>query len=211
MVDIDGWKVDVTGIAQQGQNPALVERLRAHLIDVTRLLPNRVLNVVQQATIFARQDPKGGYTPPCLHWHRDWLASNGLSERMVGCIDIPTTQTYVDHLDDWKKKGWTGSLVHEIGHAFHYHQPSFDEDDPELDALFQAAKGSAVYLNAENWLTGSKGRHYALTARPGGDPKEYFACGFAAFFDQSDWSPRNRYELNRGDQALCDFIDERAS
>ena len=91
-------------------------------------------------------------------------------------------------------------ILHELAHA--YHDQVLNFDNPEVIAVFDAAKGQGIYEEVLLY-TGKKVKHYGLS-----NHKEYFAESTEAYFGVNDFYPFVRAELNEHDPAMFTLLEK---
>jgi hypothetical protein len=91
-------------------------------------------------------------------------------------------------------------ILHELAHG--YHDQFLDFDNPEITAVYEAAKAAGIYEKVL-LFTGETVKHYGLN-----NHKEYFAEGTESYFYRNDFYPFVRAELKQHDPALHDLLEK---
>ena len=128
---------------------------------------------------------------PCSEYHpsAEWLRENGYNPDKAKCVEIGNASRFLEWSADQP-----AMVLHELAHAYHDRVLGFD--NPAVMAAYQKAVASGRYDKVRR--TGGKTeRAYALT-----DSHEYFAEGSEAYFDQNDFYPFIRQELETHDPEL---------
>ena len=188
---LSGWEVH-----SYDADSAQIAKLGSYLAEVTKKLPEPVLSIVRRAKIFVHRqsvwkEKEGVMT---FHWCREYLMENGrnLPESAVkGSIEIHSIGCLLNILN-----GWLGSLIHEFGHAFHYHYLSSDADQA-IKAAYEKGRFLCCHKNS-----------YAVTNKYADENryKEHWACLFTSYFDSNDCQPKERKDLQAGDPEGYDLI-----
>ena len=178
-----GWKVH-----PRGANPAQITELASHLAGVAAILPGPVLSIVQRAKIYVHTQSEWEEKEDVMafHWSAEYLMKHGRNSHdsaVEGSIEIHNISCLLSIL-----RAWPGSLVHELGHAFHYRLSC--DADRAIEAAFEKSRDLPCYQQS-----------YAVENRH--DPlnfyKEYWACLFASYFNSNNCRPFNREELRTDD------------
>lgn len=196
---IEGWKVRVDDrLLGDSPNAEIGKRalryLEAKLVDIKTVVPAERLKDLQQVTIVL--DLNCGQLGS-MQYHPDasWLKSNGYPEELAKCVhlpraaDLPTPRNI-------REQPWC--ILHELAHAYHDQQLSFDE--PRIKAAHekfqQSGHGDATLL-----FDGNRVKHYGLT-----NPMEFFAEMTEAYFGTNDFYPFNRAELKEAEPEVYELL-----
>ena len=186
-----GWEVH-----SYDADHAQITELRMHLAKVAEKLPEPVLSIVRHAKIYVHKQSvwKKKEGVMTFHWAKKYLVENGRNSpesAVEGSIEIHSIGCELNILN-----GWLGSLVHEFGHAFHYHSLSSDADRA-IKAAYEKGKFLSCHENS-----------YAVTNNYGEENryKEHWACLFAAYFDSNNCRPKERKDLQAEDPEGYDLV-----
>ena len=91
-------------------------------------------------------------------------------------------------------------VLHELAHAYHDQVLSFDQ--PEVIAVYDAAKENGLYEKVLSH-TGQTVQHYGMNNR-----KEYFAESTEAYFGVNDFYPFVRAELKTHDPRMFALLEK---
>ncbi|MGV3774621.1 MAG: prolyl oligopeptidase family serine peptidase [Verrucomicrobiales bacterium] len=185
--NVEGWQVQVDERLLSGPDEPLgthsLRLLASRLYDLKSLLPADKLPVLQKYTIWLDLS-HGKLVSAQYHPSAGWLRDNGYSEKLAKCVHIPDAQHW-SNAHHHKIQPW--SILHELAHAYHDQELSFN--NPEIKKVWESFKTKESYQKVLH-RGGGKQKHYALT-----DPMEFFAEMTEAYFAENDFYPFNRAEL----------------
>jgi len=180
---IEGWTIDVDPQLLNDENRETGEQamkaLANHLQRITYIVPEKQLAQFRTMRIWLElNNPALGNMQ--YHPGKDWLVKNGHDPRLVKHVHIPRAKHLTDrHM--WAKHPYV--VLHELAHA--YHDQILDFNNPEVLAVYKAAKEAGIYDEVLLY-TGKKVRHYGLN-----NQMEYFAESTEAYFSASTTSTRS--------------------
>jgi len=197
---VEGWTIKVDPKLLAGENEAAskaaFEALANHLQRIKYIVPEDRLAKLRELPIWLELDnSKLGNMQ--YHPDRGWLVKNGHDPRLAKHVHLPRASSLTDP-KMWAKHPYV--VLHELAHA--YHDQVLNFDNPEIIAVFDAAKEKGIYENVLLY-TGNKVRHYALS-----NHKEYFAESTEAYFGVNDFYPFVRAELKEYDPAMFALMEK---
>ncbi len=198
-----GWTVYSDNISDDQAH-----RLRRYFAFTAAILPEPLLLVTQKANVFLhnsneRWEKSEGRM--VFHWSRKYLEDAQRNVKMTGSIEIHNTNFVIYALEN----EWSGSVFHELGHAFHYHYPN-DKIDFLIKNVFERSRNLPCYKNSRSLFFGDAQEpveSYAIKGPEENKHKEYFACLFASYFNMNNYLPVSRKQLKKGDPEGFALID----
>ncbi|MCR9234582.1 MAG: metallopeptidase [bacterium] len=198
--EVEGWQVDVDPAlfsephAQVGAQA--LAALGNHLQRVKFIVPAERVKQLQEVRIWLElkhpQLDRMQYHP-----NRAWLVANGHDPRLAKHVHIPVaTQLFARNM--WAQHPYV--VLHELAHAYHDQVLSFDQ--PEVIAVYDAAKGGGLYEKVLSH-TGQTVQHYGMN-----NHKEYFAESTEAYFGVNDFYPFVRAELKTHDPRMFALLEK---
>lgn len=196
--DIEGWTVHVDPALIEGESSQDGEKalmmLANHLQRIKILLPSESLKKLQTIEIWIELDhPR--LNSMQYHPSKRWLVSNNHDPRLTRKVHITQARQLLSRQQMLKHPA---VILHELAHG--YHDQFLGFDNPEIEAVYDAAKEKGIYEDVLLY-TGDTVRHYGLN-----NAKEYFAEGSEAFFYRNDFFPFVRAELERHDPELHELL-----
>ncbi|MCA9120820.1 MAG: metallopeptidase [Planctomycetales bacterium] len=197
---IEGWTVAIDPQLLAGEHQSLgeqaVKALANHLQRITFIVPEDRLVKLKKLRIWLEfEHPE--LKSMQYHPDRGWLLANQHDPRLVKHVHIPQARHLIE-AHTWAKHPYV--ILHELAHA--YHDQVLNFDNPEVIAVFDAAKGQGIYEEVLLY-TGKKVKHYGLS-----NHKEYFAESTEAYFGVNDFYPFVRAELNEHDPAMFTLLEK---
>ena len=192
-----GWKLLVNEdlIADKELHKQVLDEVHHQLFRITRILPEEKVELLQAVPIWIELD--NPYTNSCqYHPSERWLAANGYLTEKARCVDIGSAERFLHET----RTRQPFVLLHELAHAYHDQQLSFDHEG--VIKCYKDAMKAGTYEEVL-FSNGRKVRHYAAT-----NHKEYFAEATEAFFGQNDFYPFVRAELKVHDPAMYELLRE---
>jgi len=199
---VEGWRVQVKQdllADQRAATEAALILLQLQLAEILRVVPPKSVQRLREVTLWFSPEYAG--ITPRAEYHPDvgWLRANRRNPEMVQGVEFTDIRNF-----EREMKRMPNFVLHELAHAYHDRVLGFDQ--PDIIAVYEAAKQAGSYDSVERTRgDGSpltRERAYALT-----DPKEYFAEGSEAFFSRNDFFPFNRAELHRHDPRLEEVLE----
>lgn len=197
--DLQGWSIHVDKALLAGEGKATgdkaLELLAARLLEVKTVVPaarHAQLTAVPIWIDLAHPLKTMQYHPGAA-----WLEDHGHDVRMEKAVHIPNANGFLD-LAETNHQPWV--VLHELAHAFHDRELSFEHKD--VRAAYDTAVKTGDYEEVLH-INGSTVRHYALT-----DHKEYFAESTEAYFATNDFHPFVRAELRLFDARMFGVLEQ---
>ncbi|QDT24568.1 anthrax toxin lethal factor-related metalloendopeptidase [Gimesia chilikensis] len=198
--EVEGWQVDVDPAlfsephAQVGAQA--LAALGNHLQRVKFIVPAERVKQLQEVRIWLElkhpQLDRMQYHP-----NRAWLVANGHDPRLAKHVHIPVAaQLFARNM--WAQHPYV--VLHELAHAYHDQVLSFDQ--PEVIAVYDAAKENGLYEKVLSH-TGQTVQHYGMN-----NHKEYFAESTEAYFGVNDFYPFVRAELKTHDPRMFALLEK---
>lgn len=198
--EVEGWQVDVDPAlfsephAQVGAQA--LAALGNHLQRVKFIVPAERVKQLQHVRIWLElkhpQLDRMQYHP-----NRAWLVANGHDPRLAKHVHIPVAaQLFARNM--WAQHPYV--VLHELAHAYHDQVLSFDQ--PEVIAVYDAAKEGGLYEKVLSH-TGQTVQHYGMN-----NHKEYFAESTEAYFGVNDFYPFVRAELKTHDPRMFALLEK---
>ncbi|MEQ8852690.1 metallopeptidase [Gimesia sp.] len=198
--EVEGWQVDVDpALFSEAHAQVGTQALAAlgnHLQRVKFIVPAERVKQLQEVRIWLElkhpQLDRMQYHP-----NRAWLVANGHDPRLAKHVHIPVAaQLFARNM--WAQHPYV--VLHELAHAYHDQVLSFDQ--PEVIAVYDAAKENGLYEKVLSH-TGQTVRHYGMN-----DHKEYFAESTEAYFGVNDFYPFVRAELKTHDPRMFALLEK---
>lgn len=198
--EVEGWQVDVDPAlfsephAQVGTQA--LAALGNHLQRVKFIVPAERVKQLQEVRIWLElkhpQLDRMQYHPD-----RAWLVANGHDPRLAKHVHIPVAaQLFARNM--WAQHPYV--VLHELAHAYHDQVLSFDQ--PEVIAVYDAAKENGLYEKVLSH-TGQTVQHYGMN-----NHQEYFAESTEAYFGVNDFYPFVRAELKTHDPRMFALLEK---
>ena len=187
--DVEGWTVQVDVQLLSGPDAEMgskaLRTLGSRLADIKTLLPADRIEKLQKVTIYLdRSHPR--LKSMQYHPSVEWLKQNGHDPAMAKAVHLPQARELTGRFLVNKQPM---AILHELAHAYHDQVLSFDE--PRIKAAWARVKDSGKFDKVMH-ISGSEGRHYALT-----NQMEFFAEMTESFFGTNDFYPFVRGELKK--------------
>lgn len=192
--NIEGWTILVDPLLLNEENKEfgkkVLKALANHLQRITYIVPEDKVKTLRTMRIWIEFDNRA-LSNMQYHPGVKWLKDNGHDPRLVKHVHLPRAKQLLDrHM--WAKHPYV--VLHELAHA--YHDQILDFKNPEIAAIYRAAKDSGTYDKVLPYK-GRKVRHYGLN-----NPMEYFAEATEAYFGVNDFYPFVRAELKEHDPRM---------
>lgn len=124
--------------------------------------------------------------------------SEGSGGKTVGFSWCDMVRHVRDGFSMWAQHPYV--VLHELAHAYHDQVLSFDQ--PEVIAVYDAAKEGGLYEKVLSH-TGQTVQHYGMN-----NHKEYFAESTEAYFGVNDFYPFVRAELKTHDPRMFALLEK---
>jgi hypothetical protein len=198
--EIEGWTVHIEPALIEGEHAAEGARALAmlanHLQRIRILVPQPQLSDLQKVEIWIEhRHPRLGAMQ--YHPSKGWLVANRHDPRLEKKVHITRAAELLSREQLLKHPA---VILHELAHG--YHDQFLDFDNPEITAVYEAAKAAGIYEKVL-LFTGETVKHYGLN-----NHKEYFAEGTESYFYRNDFYPFVRAELKQHDPALHDLLEK---
>ena len=140
----------------------------------------------------------------CFHHETEWLASNGMSTKKCGGVEMYEASKYLKDNGLWHGKG--GVLLHELSHAYHKKFVKDGYSNEEIEKCFKAAMKDKLYESVK--VHNGEGGTNELKAYAATNEFEYFAELSVAFLggvgthedlEYNKWFPFNRKQIKTHD------------
>lgn len=199
--EVEGWKVRVDDRLLGESADAIIgtqalRYLEAKLAEIKIVVPANRIEQLQKVTIILDLTC-GKLTPMQYHPDAGWLKANGYPPELAKCVHLPRA-AQVATRRNINEQPWC--ILHELAHAYHDQQLTFDE--PRVKAAFEkykaSGRGDGVLL-----YDGRRVKHYALT-----NHKEFFAEMTESFFGANDFYPFVRAELKESEPETYELLAE---
>lgn len=198
-----GWAVYCDDISDDQAH-----RLGRYFAAAAAILPKPVLLVTQKASVFLHNS--NAKWTKCegrmsFHWSKTYLEDARRDGAMAGSIEVHDVNSVIDMLEN----EWSGSVIHELGHAFHFHYPHFNINHM-IHNTFRHSRNLPCYTNSRSVFFGDIQEpieSYAVKGSKESQYKEYFACLFASYFNMNNYLPVSRKQLKTGDPEGFALID----
>ena len=195
--EIEGWRVRVDASLLKGEHKKTgdlaLKILAQRLHRIKMRVPAKPVAKMQEVPIYLdREHPLGG-----AHFHPDgeWLEKRGYDAAMGKSVHFTSAQRLIDA----QRRGGGGCVVlHELAHAYHYRELTFEDKD--IIAGHKQFKLSGKFEMVP-YASGQKRPHYGLM-----NSMEYFAEMTEAFFVSNDFYPFIRSELATSDPHTYQLI-----
>lgn len=199
--DVEGWTVRVDDrLLADAPDAVLGARalrfLEAKLVEIKAVVPADRLKDLQAVTIVLDLHC-GSLTSMQYHPDAGWLRANGFQTDLAKCVHLPRAED-VSTQRNINEQPWV--ILHELAHAFHDQQLSFDE--PRIKSAYEKFKASG-HGNAALLYNGQRVKHYGLT-----NQMEFFAEMTESFFGVNDFFPFNRAELQEAEPEIFQLLTE---
>lgn len=185
---LEGWTIRVDDrLLGDAPDAALGQRalrfLEAKLVEIKLVVPAGKVALLQRVPIVLDLEC-GKLGSMQYHPSAGWLKDNGFPEDLAKCVHLPRAID-VATKRNINEQPWV--ILHELAHAFHDQQLSFEHPDIKAaqEAFKASGRGDAALL-----YNGKKVKHYGLT-----NQMEFFAEMTEAYFGSNDFYPFNRAEL----------------
>lgn len=196
---LEGWTIRVDDrLLGDAPDAALGQRalrfLEAKLVEIKAVVPPSKVALLQKVTIVLDLEC-GKLGSMQYHPSAGWLKENGFPEELAKCVHLPRVTDVVTKRNI-NEQPWV--ILHELAHAYHDQQLSFDHPDIKAaqEAYKASGRGDATLL-----YNGKKVKHYALT-----NPMEFFAEMTEAYFGSNDFYPFNRAELMESEPEIYKLL-----
>lgn len=185
---LEGWTIRVDDrLLGDAPDAALGQRalkfLEAKLVEIKIVVPESKVALLQRVPIVLDLEC-GKLGSMQYHPSAGWLKDNGFPQELAKCVHLPRAVDVVTKRNI-NEQPWV--ILHELAHAFHDQQLSFEHPDIKAaqEAFKASGRGDAALL-----YNGKKVKHYGLT-----NQMEFFAEMTEAYFGVNDFYPFNRAEL----------------
>lgn len=196
---LEGWTVRVDDrLLGDATDAALGQRalkfLEAKLVEIKAVVPPGRVKVLQEVPIVLDLHC-GKLKSMQYHPSAVWLKDNGYTEDLAQCVHLPRAADVATRRNI-NEQPWV--ILHELAHAYHDQQLSFEHPDIKAahDAYKTGGHGDATLL-----YNGKRVKHYALT-----NQMEFFAEMTEAYFGSNDFYPFNRAELRDSEPEIYKLL-----
>jgi dipeptidyl-peptidase-4 len=133
---------------------------------------------------------------PLAEYHpgAEWLRAHGRSTKLLKGIEFYNIKKFREEIERMPSLA-----LHELSHAFHDQELSYDQ--PDIIAAYKKAKASGKYDLVER-RHGSGETNTKEMANAMSNHTEYFAECTEAFFLRNDFYPFNREDLHNHDPEM---------
>lgn len=187
---IEGWKVHLSDELLARQQQAVDEALpilQKQLVEITRVVPAAAVALLRKVPLWF--SPEYSLVPGRAEYHpgAEWLRENGRNPAMVKGVEFTDTRNFAA-----ETKRMPNFVLHELAHAYHDRELSFDH--PDIIAAYNQAMAGKLYERVQrrhgNGKPDTMEAAYAVT-----NHKEYFAEITEALFSTNDFFPFTREDL----------------
>lgn len=195
--EILGWSLRVHEdlLADEALYQQVRDEIHHQLFRITQVVPEDKVALLKPVVIWV--ELKNPYSGACqYHPNKKWLLGNGYLGEKAKCVEISSARGFLNA----SRRTQPFVMLHELAHAYHDQQLSFDH--PAIVQAFKAAQASGSYGKVLH-MNGREVRAYAMT-----DHKEYFAEATEAYFGTNDHFPFVRPELKRHDPEMFAVVKE---
>jgi hypothetical protein len=196
---LEGWTIRVDErLLGDAPDAALGQRalkfLEAKLVEIKVVVPASKVALLQRVPIVLDLEC-GKLGSMQYHPSAGWLKENGFPEELAKCVHLPRAVD-VATKRNINEQPWV--ILHELAHAFHDQQLSFEHADIKAaqEAYKASGRGDATLL-----YNGKKVKHYALT-----NQMEFFAEMTESYFGVNDFYPFNRAELQDAEPEIYQLL-----